>query len=96
MNERIKELAEQAGIKIIPRRPFWDDERHGYLESDNDFIQNNEEIVIKLLEGDALKNLAELIVGECADVLLQWKNEPFPFDEDVAVSLIKEHFGVEE
>jgi len=39
---------------------------------------------------------AELIVGECADVLLQWKNEPFPFDEYVAVSLIKEHFGVEE
>ena len=42
------------------------------------------------------KKFAELIVGECADVLLQWKNEPFPFDEDVAVSLIKEHFGVEE
>jgi hypothetical protein len=39
---------------------------------------------------------AELIVGECAHVLLQWKNEPFPFDEDVAVSLIKEHFGVKE
>jgi hypothetical protein len=42
------------------------------------------------------EKFAELIVGECADVLLQWKNEPFPFDEDVAVSLIKEHFGVEE
>ena len=37
---------------------------------------------------------AELIVGECAEVLLKWKGEPFPFDEDLAVSLIKEHFGV--
>ncbi len=37
---------------------------------------------------------AELIVGECAEVLLKWKNEPFPFDEDLAASLIKEHFGI--
>ena len=36
-----------------------------------------------------------LIVRECASVLLKWKGEPFPFDEDLAVSLIKEHFGVE-
>jgi len=45
---------------------------------------------------DGLQKFAELIVRECAHVLLQWKNEPFPFDEDVAVSLIKEHFGVKE
>ena len=43
----------------------------------------------------SLANYAELIVRECADVLLEWKKEPFPFDEDVAASLIKEHFGVE-
>ena len=46
------------------------------------------------LAGRANK-LAELIVKECADVLLKWKVEPFPFDEDIAASLIKEHFGVE-
>jgi hypothetical protein len=39
---------------------------------------------------------AELIVQECASVLLKWKGEPFPFDEDLAASLIKQHFGVEE
>jgi len=39
---------------------------------------------------------AELVVQECADVLLKWKGEPFPFDEDLAASLIKEHFGVKE
>jgi len=42
------------------------------------------------------EKFAELIVKECAEVLLNWKNEPFPFDEDLAASLIKEHFGVEE
>ena len=43
-----------------------------------------------------LERFAEKIVQECADVLLKWKQEPFPFDEDLAVSLIKEHFGVKE
>ena len=41
-----------------------------------------------------IPKFAELIVQECADVILKWKGEPFPFDEDLAVSLIKEHFGV--
>ena len=43
-----------------------------------------------------LNRFAELIVKESAEVLLKWKGEPFPFDEDLAASLIKEHFGVEE
>ena len=41
-----------------------------------------------------LQEFTELIVRECAEVLLKWKQEPFPFDEDLAASLIKEHFGV--
>ena len=41
------------------------------------------------------EKFARLIVQECADVLLKWKGEPFPFDEDLAASLIKEHFEVE-
>jgi len=43
---------------------------------------------------EKLEKFAELIVQECAKVLLKWKGEPFPFDEDLAASLIKEHFGV--
>ena len=43
-----------------------------------------------------LNRFAELIVKECCYVLESWKSEPFPFDEDVAVSLIKEHFGVKQ
>jgi hypothetical protein len=42
------------------------------------------------------EKFAELIVGDCAEVLLKWKGEPFPFDEDVAVRLIKENFGFKE
>lgn len=56
------------------------------------------EVVAKQNNGDFhyfyTRKLAELIVKECADVLLKWKGEPFPFDEDLAASLIKEHFGV--
>jgi hypothetical protein len=40
------------------------------------------------------KKFAELILAECTEVLLKWKGEPFPFDEELAASLIKEHFGV--
>jgi hypothetical protein len=41
-----------------------------------------------------LQEFAELIVRECSDVLLGWKGEPFPFDEDFAARLIRDHFGV--
>jgi hypothetical protein len=50
----------------------------------------------KWVQIEELDLFAESIVKECAEVLLRWKGEPFPFDEDLAVSLIKEHFGVEE
>jgi hypothetical protein len=42
------------------------------------------------------EKFAELLVLKCADVLLEWKKEPFPLDPDFAANLIKEHFGVEE
>ena len=42
------------------------------------------------------KKFAELIIQESCQVLLNWKDEPFPFDENLAVRLLKEHFGVEE
>jgi hypothetical protein len=43
---------------------------------------------------DLQQKFGELIVQECAEVLLKWKGEPFPFDENLAASLIKEHFGI--
>ena len=43
-----------------------------------------------------LQEFAELIVRECANELIKWKSEPFPFDPDFAAKTIKQHFGVEE
>ena len=97
MNERILELAEQAGINVIPRRPYIDEEPDGYLESDNDFVSNNYEVAVKLLEGDLLKKFAELIVAECIrkiEDIAESSNNPQPIYR-VAVELL-EHFGVEE
>ena len=42
------------------------------------------------------RRFAELIVEECSQVILAWKGEPFPFGEDLAVRLIKTHFGIKE
>jgi hypothetical protein len=67
MNERIKELMQQAGTDISG----------------------------KWMGVDHAEKFAELIVGECIDVLLEWKKEPFPLDPDFAASLIKEHFEVD-
>jgi hypothetical protein len=39
---------------------------------------------------------AELIVRECANELIKWKDEPFPYDPEFGARLIKQHFGVEE
>lgn len=36
-----------------------------------------------------------LFVKECSKAIESWKKEPFPFDEDLAVQLIHEHFGLE-
>lgn len=41
------------------------------------------------------EKFTELILQECSKVILKWKKEPFPFDEDLAVQLIHEHFGFE-
>jgi hypothetical protein len=38
--------------------------------------------------------LTELIIRDCEKVIKDWKDEPFPFDEDLAVRLIKDQFGV--
>ncbi len=40
------------------------------------------------------KKFVELIIEESARILLAWKDEPFPFDENLAAQLIREHFGL--
>jgi hypothetical protein len=78
MNERIRELAEQAGmVKILAEHAS---------EYGNGLFENT--------PYPELEKFAELIVRECADVILEWKGAPFTFDEDLAVRLIKQHLGV--
>ena len=40
------------------------------------------------------RGFAELIVGECINVVDQWKKEPFPLDADMVSKEIQKHFGV--
>ena len=42
------------------------------------------------------EKFAELIIQDSIKKILEWKNEPFPFDEHTAVWILKEHFRVEE
>jgi len=51
-NESLGRLVRKvlASRKIQPRRPYDDDRPDGYLESDNDFFQNNYMVVIDLME----------------------------------------------
>ena len=42
-------------IKVIPRRPLDDDNPEGYLESDQDFVLNNLEAAVELLERELKK-----------------------------------------
>ena len=72
MNERIKELREQA-MEWVPNMADPDTK-------------------IRLLNAE---KFAELIVQECANEILKWKSEPFPYDPEFGAKLIKEHFGIE-
>ncbi len=51
-------------------------------------------IVLSINNDKFEQKFAELIIEDACRVLLNWKGEPFPFDEDLAASLIKENFGV--
>jgi hypothetical protein len=85
MNERIRELAQQAGdyvnsVYTPPVRSktpgkIWED---GHVDWHTHFNQK----------------FAELIVRECSDIVDQWKKEPFPLDADVLSREIRKHFGV--
>jgi hypothetical protein len=41
------------------------------------------------------EKFAKLIVQECANEILKWKSEPFPYDPEFGAKLIKDHFGIE-
>ena len=84
MNERIKELAEQAGCKVM-------DDGEWYIPS----ATGLEKIVYT--KGIGLEKFAELIVAECIQVggpEDSYTDEWFKAKVD-SVQKIKEHFGVD-
>ena len=82
MNERIRELALQAGIKITPM--IVDGIEYEYEDVDMDGSED-------------LEKFAELIVKEMCDVFDKRAEPGTGFYEPHEPSeLIKEHFGVEE
>jgi len=84
MNERIREIAEQAGCKVM-------DDGEWYIPSATGF----EKIVYT--NGMGLEKFAELIIRECLGIVNRHEysyHEADPLWE--TAQLIKEHFGVEE
>jgi hypothetical protein len=63
-------------------------------EQSNASFGDRLEYAVVFGEMEDFEKFIELIVQDSCDVLLKWKNEPFPFDEKLAASLIREHFGV--
>ena len=43
---------------------------------------------------EELECLVELVVRECANELIKWKDEPFPYDPGFGAILIKSLFGI--
>ena len=83
MNERIKELARQAGCKVM-------DDGEWYIPS----ATGLEKIVYT--SGVGLEKFAELIVKECGRALNPLVQNRNVISRGQAYDLIKQHFGVEE
>ena len=47
-----------------------------------------------LFHSTVVGKFCELIVQECANEILKWKSEPFPYDPEFGAKLIKDHFGI--
>ena len=94
MNERIRELAEQAGIPAIDGE--WDYNNRTLLVKDNNEWRPAvpSEIISTMIQSErGLEKFAQLIVQECIDCL-----KPLSRNHSMvgaAQDTIKEHFGVE-
>ena len=42
-----------------------------------------------------VNKFAHLLIQDCCKAIENWKKEPFPFDEDLAIELIHKNFGLE-
>ena len=100
MNERIRELAEQAGVdagQTIANTICGDDEWVALGNEFNKLSQKTRDLIYKTLEQNQEK-FAELIVQECAE-MVRIQNEQFMENEShygvVSTDILK-HFGIKE
>ena len=82
MNERIRELAEQAGLKWKAQPPH--------------YTNTNNPIDFPVSANRDLEKFAELVVRECAKEAFEFWCNQVDCNEESAQSHIKKHFGVEE
>jgi hypothetical protein len=61
-----------------PRGPWDDDEPDGLLESDNDYVSNNLELAVHLLDEHfaAQNRIANEIIGEILQNVTHWRSLP--------------------
>lgn len=95
MNDRIKELAAQAGILCKPREPYDEVNLPGMMCSDNDHYKDNFLAVRAFFDG-GLDKFAELIVKECADLFDDDPESGTRYTGVGCRDMIKWYFGVEE
>ena len=104
MNHRIKILAEQAGILSKPRQlaptsviqPGVLNPLRKYV-SDEEYIQDNFDVIRAVLGGNGLEKFAELIVKQCAGVAeVSMSISSHPDDRLTVKNSVLKHFGVEE
>ena len=89
MNERIKELIEQAGIESYPAKLLVNTDKEGKVSSKWEI---------------PLEKFTDLIIKECITQIALIGISNFENDEhgdigwtvDTSIEMIKEHFGVEE
>ena len=93
MNERIRELAEQAGVdagQTIANTICGDDEWVALGNEFNKLSQKTRDLIYKTLEQNQEK-FAELIVRDCADFVAAGE-----FGDSGTAKQLIEHFGVDE
>ena len=107
MNERIKELALQAGILSKPRQlaptpviqPGVLNPLRKYV-SDEEYIQDNFDVIRAVLGGNGLEKFAELIIRECVEFIAPMGDycgghgEPSAPSSRECANRLKQHFGV--
>ena len=106
MNEKIRELAEHAGILSKPRQlgpaPVIKPGALRKYVSDEEYIQDNFDVIRAVLGGNGLEKFAELLIRECAEFIAPMGDycgghgEPSAPSSRECARRLKQRFGVKE